>query len=146
MGFSSGRALRPMGWLIIAWPLAGACAPVTPAAGIGFGCTVEGEAMIKGSMGAQAVCSRIKARIDARLGTPTRAAGASDNYPERIVVNVRFARSGTASAQLTRVRGAEVSSLPEINISVSDRPIDAATVDSLADQLAQQLAGQPTDA
>jgi len=131
-----GRFLLARALVLMA--VATACESSSGAGTIGFRCTVQGEAQLRPDMGAEAVCARIKSRLDQVLGTATRSdhPGPAGDWVD---VTVRFAPAGIASAQMRRKRGQTVDTLPDLNIAVSDRPLGPDIVDQLAAQLADQL-------
>lgn len=118
---------------------ASACTSSPAAASVGFRCSVEGEDLLGPNVTAKAVCARIKAVIDRELGAVTRLEEGRESNAEWLGVEVRFTNPGVASAQMRRNRGGRVTTLPDLNISVMDRPLGLDTVDELSVQLGRQL-------
>ena len=127
----SGRVIGAIGLTGALAALAVPGAAATPR----FSCTVTGEKMLSPAMTSNAVCARFRAAAAAAISRMAES--------DWMRVDVRFAKPGVASAKLTEARNGRTVAHPEISIAVSDRPLDATTVEMLAAELAKTMAINP---
>lgn len=129
--------------LVAAMAVGAACVPVPPSSQVEFSCAIVGEKYLQPPTSAQAVCERLKASFDRRLGITTRLVDGTGKSPqdpgEWVRVHVEFASPGMVHARVTRRHASTVTDYPELSIAVSDRHIGLDTVEQLASQLADQL-------
>jgi hypothetical protein len=108
-----------------------------------FSCRVSGEKLLSPQMSAKAVCDRLHKGVNRALGAPAVSTiKLSDHdraHANWIELDVRFSRPGTATARVARRSGAQVTRYPEFAVDVSDRPLDAATIEILSREIEKRI-------
>jgi hypothetical protein len=108
-----------------------------------FACRVSGEKLLSPQMSAKTVCDRLHQSVNRALRTPAVSTNKLSDHDRAhanwIELDVRFSRPGTATARLARRSGVQVTRYPEFAIDVSDRPLDAATIETLSREIEKRI-------
>ena len=109
---------------------------------VGLLCAVEGTSMLRPVMSDQAVCAVFKTKIDTALMRKTVVVrSVSKGEPaDWIKIDVRFSKSGTASAIVVQSNGGKQTDHPEIAVDVMDKAMGASDVATLAAEVAKFIA------
>jgi hypothetical protein len=110
-----------------------------------FLCYVKGFQLLGASVTEASVCDAFKVRIDKMLPLKTQSVKSlsSSKDVDWIKVDVRLAKSGSATARVSRKNAAGQHMFPEIAVDVMDKPLGQKEVEMLAAEVAKQIS-QPT--
>jgi hypothetical protein len=115
-----------------------ACAP----GGLRLHCIVSGSELLAEPLSSAAICSAFADALAEETGLPVELAGegAADDGPGAVRLRITVASPYALSASVTERLGGELRSLPEMGLSIADRPLGHRQLDHFARSLFARLA------